>query len=82
MVPMNAFCVSSRAVNKKNKRARLEKTNCRARFAFSVPKNITVVNSPHMKKYAAMEIIEEGSASRKVKLGIRSNAARDHQNKP
>jgi len=36
--------------SKKNSTAKLMKTNCIARLAFRVPKNMTKVNSPHMKK--------------------------------
>ena len=42
----------------KNSIAKLMNTNCSARFAFRVPKNIAKVNNPHMKKYAAIAAFE------------------------
>ena len=83
-VPKSAgLPVASLIVSIKNSMNKLAKTNCSVRFDFSVPKNITRVNSPHIKKYAAVEI---GSAfaivPKNVVPGSRIKATSDHQNKP
>jgi len=88
IMPKSLLPVKSLAVNRKNSIAKLRKTNCRARFALKVPKNIENVNNPHMKKYAAMavedaacrgEIVETSQIS---SFGSTNRSTNDHQNKP
>ncbi len=80
----SALPVSRTAVSKKNKINKLPKTNFVALFFLSVPTNISNVNIPHMKKYAAIAVlpgaVTDGSNS--VKLGNNSRMTKDHQNKP
>lgn len=88
IMPKSVLPVKSLAVNRKNSIAKLRKTNCRARFALRVPKNIENVNNPHMKKYAAMavedvacrgEVVETSQIS---SFGNTNRSTNDHQNKP
>ena len=50
--------VNSRIANMKNSIVKLPKTNCNARLAFNVPKNMPKVKIPHIIKYAANEDVE------------------------
>ena len=49
-------------------------TNCSARFAFRVPKNIAKVNMPHMKKYAAIDA-SVGAANPVIRMLILAERA-------
>jgi len=75
--------VKSLIVSMKKRIAKLMNTNCNARFFLSVPKNIANVNSPHMKKYAAIAV--SVGAFNPVKsdvLGRTRRSTRDHQKSP
>lgn len=75
--------IKSRAVNKKNRTNRLPKTICSALFALRVPKNIAKVNSPHMKKYAAIAVsVGAEMPEKKDSLGKTNSATKDHQKRP
>ena len=52
---MTGFLVISRIANIKNNMNKLPNTNCSARLAFNVPKNMPKVKIPHIMKYAAKE---------------------------
>ena len=75
--------VSSLMVSMKNRIVKLMNTNCRARFALSVPKNIAKVNNPHMKKYAAIAVsVGALNPEKSALLGKTRRSTRDHQKSP
>ena len=76
--------VNLTVANRKNRTVKLLNTNCSARLVFIVPQNISNVNMPHMKKYAAIAVLSGAvtAGDRSVKLGSNSRMTRDHQNKP
>jgi len=75
--------VNSLIVNMKKRIAKLMNTNCKARFVLSVPKNITNVNSPHMRKYAAIAISVGALNPVNIEvLGRTRRSTRDHQKSP
>ena len=72
--------VNSRMASMKKSTNKLPNTNCSARLALSVPKNMPNVKMPHIMKYAANED-GEGLAN-PVNLGSIRSSTRLHQNKP
>ena len=50
--------VNSLIASIKNSMNKLPNTNCNARLAFSVPKNMPKVKMPHIMKYAANEDVD------------------------
>jgi len=80
IISRSALPVNRTIVNMKNSTVKLLKTNCNARFILIVPKNISRVNMPHMKKYAAMAVLSGAvtARDRSVKLGSNSKMTRDH----
>jgi len=81
---VSGFPVSLTIVNRKNSTVKLLKTNCSERLVFSVPKNISRVNMPHMKKYAAIAVsVAAATAGDKiVTLGSSIRITRYHHNSP
>jgi hypothetical protein len=75
--------VNSLIVNMKNSIAKLMNTNCKARLAFNVHKNIAKVKIPHIRKYAAIAVsVGALSPVKNVTLGRTRRMTRDHQKKP
>jgi hypothetical protein len=71
--------VNSLIVSMKNSITKLINTNCKALFTFRVPKNIPKVNSPHIKKYAAIEVsVGTLIPVKNVNLGRTRSSTRDH----
>lgn len=60
IVAKSVFPVNTLVVGKKKSMARFINTNHAALFAFSVPKDIMKVNKPHIKKYAAIAVLDAG----------------------
>ena len=88
IMPIAVLPVKSLAVSMKNSIVKLRKMNCNARLTSKVPKNIAKVNSPHMKKYAAMAVVDVACRGEFVEtsqisnVGSTSKSTKDHQNKP
>ena len=63
---------------------KLPNTNCNARLAFNVPKNIAKVKMPHIKKYAAIEDAVGAAKPGDIQdsFGRQAEELRDHQKKP
>ena len=74
------LCVKSLIASMKNRSVKLENTNCNARLAFNVPKNIAKVKIPHIMKYAAVEGGE--GALKPVNFGRIKSKTRLHQKRP
>ena len=75
--------VNSLVINMKNSIVKLPNTNCKARLAFNVPKNMAKVKIPHIRKYAANED-EDGPLNplKNESFGKTKSITRLHQNKP
>ena len=63
-----------------NRTVRLRKTNCSARFALRVPKNMNRVNTPHSPRYTPRKWAFAASA--RPILGISRIATRVSQKEP
>ncbi len=65
---MTGLLVNSLIANIKNSMDKLPNTNCKARLAFNVPKNMPKVKIPHIMKYAANEDEEGAKPANPVKF--------------
>lgn len=70
-----------RAVASRKKRtAKVKKIVCNALFVLSVPKNMTSVNNPHRKRYAAHAALSGANSGALIGKTIRNTS--DSQNSP